>query len=162
MENVTSVRKIRMIGWIAVGITALLFAAMFWQIDDWGRDWTQNSASLDPNADRPELRPLQLPTDVDETLQRIREFCQRNQEWGIVSVDERGETPLHVHLTRTTLLFRFVDDVEVTITELPGDQGVTVQAESRSRVGKGDLGQNPRNLAQLTRGLARDGVQDDS
>ncbi|MFM9066415.1 MAG: DUF1499 domain-containing protein [Planctomycetota bacterium] len=68
-----------------------------------------------------------------------------------------------IRLTRSTKLFRFVDDVTVRIEPLTPDSTdaaaapdrqqespqVRLQAESKSRVGRGDLGQNPRNIREL-------------
>ncbi len=57
-----------------------------------------------------------------------------------------------VWLTRTTRVFRFVDDVYVLVEPLPGGRSRLV-ARSASRVGKGDLGQNARNLKELWHAL---------
>jgi uncharacterized protein (DUF1499 family) len=50
-------------------------------------------------------------------------------------------------ITRTTRLFRFVDDLYLLV-EPRGDQSA-ILVRSASRVGKGDLGQNRRNIAEL-------------
>jgi uncharacterized protein (DUF1499 family) len=50
-------------------------------------------------------------------------------------------------LTRTTPVMRFTDDIDVVLRA--EGNSTRVQAESQSRVGKGDLGQNPRNLKEL-------------
>lgn len=52
-----------------------------------------------------------------------------------------------VRLVRATRFWRFEDDVTVKIS--PAEGGSVVTAQSQSRVGKGDLGQNPRNLIEL-------------
>jgi uncharacterized protein (DUF1499 family) len=56
-----------------------------------------------------------------------------------------------IRATRTTRLFRFVDDVLLLLE--PAGGGTRIQARSASRVGRGDLGQNRRNLAELWRAL---------
>ena len=146
-----------MIGWIALGITVAIFAMIVLQIDDWGRDWTQNTAALEPNAKREELRPVELESDVDETIQRIQSWAQTQSNWDVVSVDDATgvqTTPsTSLKLTRTSPIMRLVDDVTITINGNPAGDGVIVDAKSQSRVGKGDLGQNPRNLIELTKGL---------
>ncbi|CAN5626481.1 hypothetical protein BH24ACT22_BH24ACT22_05160 [soil metagenome] len=55
--------------------------------------------------------------------------------------------------TRKTGLLRFTDDVTIRILS----RGSTSEAhfESASRVGKGDLGQNPRNLEELLEAINR-------
>ena len=55
-------------------------------------------------------------------------------------------------MTRRTRVFRFIDDITIEFHETTS--GVRVEAESRSRVGKGDLGQNPRNLIELSKALS--------
>jgi uncharacterized protein (DUF1499 family) len=49
--------------------------------------------------------------------------------------------------TRRTRLFRFVDDIYLLL--LPAHDSTVVFARSASRVGRGDLGQNRRNLGEL-------------
>jgi len=53
-----------------------------------------------------------------------------------------------IHATRQTRLFRFVDDVQIQVTK-KGEREVTVNLRSASRVGKGDLGQNARNIREF-------------
>jgi len=49
--------------------------------------------------------------------------------------------------THRTWMMRFIDDVLVWLEGRPG--GCRVHARSRSRMGRGDLGQNRRNLLDL-------------
>ena len=149
-ENVTTKRKSKMIGWIALGITLAIFALIALRIDDWGRDWTQNTAELDANAERVGLRPVERREGFDETTALILDWVDSSPRLQLVSQSDTGKRPVRLHLTRTTPLMRFVDDIEVTIQQNPDAEGVIVFASSRSRVGKGDLGQNPRNLIELT------------
>ncbi len=55
---------------------------------------------------------------------------------------------------RTTPLFRFRDDVTVRV-HADGD-GTRAEVTSASRIGKGDLGQNPRNIKELLRAVDRE------
>jgi uncharacterized protein (DUF1499 family) len=48
---------------------------------------------------------------------------------------------------------RYKDDIRLSIK--PADSGSLLSAESRSRVGRGDLGQNPRNLRELLGAIRR-------
>jgi uncharacterized protein (DUF1499 family) len=66
-----------------------------------------------------------------------------------VSIDPVAGT---AHLTRRTRVLRFTDDVRLSLT--PGDGGTVVHAESRSRIGVGDLGQNRRNILELWAALS--------
>ena len=56
-----------------------------------------------------------------------------------------------IRATRTTRLFRFVDDIVVLLEPAAG--GTRVLARSASRVGRRDFGQNRRNLAELWHAL---------
>jgi uncharacterized protein (DUF1499 family) len=114
------------------------------------RDFTTNVAVLDPAADDPLLQPLTLACSTEAVADRIATWAESTPLWKLETRDER-EDSITLHLTRTTRLFRFVDDIYITLS---GEGGQTnVAAESRSRLGKGDLGQNPRNLKELTRML---------
>lgn len=142
---------------LAIGLPLL---AITTYVDDWSRDWTTNTAATAADHVDPALRPLALdvaPSAVDELLQA---FCGGQKRWRVA-----GEKPLpsdspiaadgrqSFHLTHTTGLMGFVDDVWVVVEPVAAGDGVRVYAESRSRVGKGDLGQNPRNLRALLAGL---------
>lgn len=48
-----------------------------------------------------------------------------------------------------TLLFRFTDDFVIRVRRFPEGEGVVVDARSRSRQGKGDLGANARRIRTL-------------
>ena len=50
---------------------------------------------------------------------------------------------------RKTRLFRFEDDVAARV--YPDPNGARLELTSASRLGKGDLGQTPRNLEELLR-----------
>ncbi|MCS7470712.1 DUF1499 domain-containing protein [Stieleria sp. ICT_E10.1] len=156
-----------MMGWITLGaalaITVAIIGSVVLRIDDWGRDWTQNRAALDPAAPRPELRPVELDGSVQGAADRIRQWTETNSKWDWVSEERAGGGQRRIQLTRTTPLMKFVDDIEVELTASPtgqdstgqhsANQSVIVSATSQSRVGKGDLGQNPRNLIELTTAL---------
>lgn len=53
---------------------------------------------------------------------------------------------------RATRLLRFKDDVTVTV-EPQETRKTRLELYSASRIGKSDLGQNPRNLRELTRAI---------
>ena len=55
---------------------------------------------------------------------------------------------------RETRLFRFADDVTARVAPYP--DGARLELTSASRLGKGDLGQNPRNLTELLRAVDRE------
>lgn len=168
-KNVATKSKAKMTGAIILVVTLAVFGVIALQIDDWGRDWSQNFAALEPDADRPELRPVQFEVSVDEITDRVKLWAQKQPNWNWVDTElndsaaknEEGvqepqlpETAATIRLTRTSAVFKFTDDVKVMLKENE-DQTVTMTATSQSRVGKGDLGQNPRNLIQLVNGVKR-------
>ena len=73
---------------------------------------------------------------------RIRGVVGTLQNWTLESGSET-----EFHLTRKTGTFKFIDDVKLSLT-VKGDS-VVIHADSRSRVGVGDFGQNRRNILEL-------------
>lgn len=142
-----------MIGWTFAVIAVAISVSIALRINDWGRDLTQNSAALDANAQRVELRPVELPVNAEAVENQISRWVDASSTWALVSRSGDGEMAVSMKLTRTTAIMRFVDDIEISIVENADGSGVVVSATSRSRIGKGDLGQNPRNLMELTAAL---------
>ena len=92
------------------------------------------------------------PVAPGHLLPAVRRAVEGLPRWSL-EVSEGNE----VRAVRKTLLFRFADDVTARVYPDPG--GARLELESTSRLGKGDLGQNPRNLEELLRdvdGLAGD------
>lgn len=120
------------------------------QVTDWKRDFTTNVAETRPDAADSLLRPLRTPASLEAAATAVIEAAAGLPRWSHVRrTDQPGQVELA--FTRTTRLFRFVDDVTVWIDDR-GDYRL-VRARSASRVGKADLGQNPRNLRELFRAM---------
>jgi uncharacterized protein (DUF1499 family) len=112
------------------------------------RDWfTRNWASTDEGAD-PTLRALDLPLALPEALAHLKAVIGRLPRWQVETADPATG---QLRATRKTRLWRFVDDITVRLEATA--TGCRVHVESRSRVGKGDFGQNRRNLLQLVNAL---------
>jgi uncharacterized protein (DUF1499 family) len=145
-------------GIIALVIAAAVTGKILWSIDDWGRDFSSNHARLDDQAVDPRLRPVQVPISITAVREQMLAWVQTQPRWEVVEVDQTdGEVILH--LIRTTPLLRFVDDIHVTLRPADlsqPDAATQINAESQSRIGKGDLGQNPRNLIELSASWRRD------
>ncbi len=120
---------------------------------DWKRALTQNHATLEPDSAEPLLRPLDLPDSPKEIANQIERWAEQQPRWSVESRHD-SDSAVELHLTRSTRVMRFVDDVRLRIA-WEGNSSRIV-AESRSRIGKGDLGQNARNLKELTGPLRRD------
>lgn len=93
-----------------------------------------------------DLAPLVLALTPADALSRVKQAVTTLPRWNI-----EAETAGQLRLTRRTRVIRFVDDI--TLRFEPTDGGCQIQAESRSRVGKGDLGQNRRNILELFRAI---------
>ncbi|MCO5166516.1 MAG: DUF1499 domain-containing protein [Planctomycetes bacterium] len=143
--------------WALVGVVGAgaALAAVALQVDDWRRDLTTNHARTAPHATDSRLRPLRTTLDASTVAARVEEVARSLPRWEVVAV-ERDPGGVTVRLMRTTRLLRFRDDVTVRVA--PSGSAWVVTAESRSRVGRGDLGQNPRNLRELL-GALRDRLE---
>lgn len=139
------------VGIIALVVTALWLVGIGWMIDDWGRDLSINYANIEIGASDPGLESPILKVSPQEAADLVRNWVETQSKWTLASVDEEDDAVVAMHLIRTTPLFRFKDDVRIRLA--PEAHGTRLTAESRSRVGKGDLGQNPRNLKELLRVL---------
>ncbi len=140
---------------LALPIVVLLaiVGGSLWQVEDWERDLKTNWATTDhshPNSGQHPVVTKLAPGEVVRELQRI---VPQRRGWRIVTITADDGRPVaesdlvRAHLVRTTLIFRFQDDVNLTISRKDGT--TTGKATSRSRVGVGDLGQNPRNLREI-------------
>ncbi len=139
----------RILKWIAglgLIVIATLMLGLFSQIENWKRDLSVNHASLDAASDDPRMHPPVVEDSPSEVVDRIVTWAEQAPLWSVESKDV-GDRESAIHLTRTTKVFRWVDDIHVRISAT--ENGTRIDAESQSRVGKGDLGQNPRNLRDL-------------
>lgn len=142
-----------MIGYILLGLGVLVTLRILLLIDNPQRDFTQNHAEFVVDSADPQLRPLLVSGTVSEVVDGLQKWIAKQPRWEEVSATvENADGVQELHLTRTTPLLRFVDDIHVRLTpQSPPDapSQVRIDAESQSRLGKGDLGQNPRNLREL-------------
>lgn len=139
-------QRVRM-AWIClIGAALLIVGMVAWQVDDWRRDLTNNQAATSPDARDEALRPIVTGLALAELVETVKQAAAALDRWQLVD-EAWSQGAARLYFVRTTPLFRFKDDVTVDVRGA-GD-GATVEAQSRSRVGKGDLGQNPRNLKEL-------------
>jgi len=130
------------VGSILLAVAAVL--AVY--VDDWRRDLTQNHAQTDPDARDPQLQPVTTAVSIDQLSGILQRVPERLSNWSQPEVAQRGDGRTF-YFVRTTPLMRFKDDIIVDLR--PQGDAIVLTAESRSRLGKGDLGQNPRNLREL-------------
>lgn len=124
---------------------AMVFATVF-TIDDWSRDLSMNRAETSADAKDPRLHPIQSTLHPGDLAAVVETTAERLSGWRRPHREDTDEK-IEIRFERTTRVWRFVDDVVVTIT--PTETGSELQATSQSRIGRGDLGQNPRNLVEL-------------
>jgi uncharacterized protein (DUF1499 family) len=126
---------------LAVLIGLRIVAAFIWP--------TINDVTTGTTPEYPDLRPqrFQHPYErvFDATLATARDLG-----WEVTGDDRaQGE----IRAVATTRVFRFKDDVTITVVRV-GD-GVTVGVRSHSRIGKGDLGANARRIRLFQAELAK-------
>jgi len=138
-------------------------AVMAVLVDDWSRDLSQNTSSTAPEHADPRLRPREVDASVDALNSAVARFVASHAAWR--RADEKplpGDSPIAtyadpparvVHFVRSTRLLRFRDDVWLVVEPI-AERRVRLHVDSRSRLGKGDLGQNPRNVRELLGALA--------
>lgn len=85
------------------------------------------------------------PVTTDELRKALGRAASKLDRWEMTNDAE---------LVRTTKILRFKDDVEIEVSA--DGEGSRLTASSASRVGKSDLGQNPKNLEELFAAVDRE------
>jgi uncharacterized protein (DUF1499 family) len=96
------------------------------------------------------MPPLRYAGSAEEARKTILNVLQSTPRARVVEVED-----VYLHAEFTTLLLRFVDDVEFLIDPV----AKLVHFRSASRVGHSDLGTNRRRMSDLTRRLATMGFE---
>ncbi len=111
------------------------------------RWFTKNWANTQEPT-HPDLAPLVVPLSLEQAAELVKKAVGTLSRWRVES-----ESPGELQITRRTRLWRFVDDITVTLK--PAGPGTMIHAASKSRLGKGDLGQNRRNILELWGAIRR-------
>ena len=111
---------------------------------------TKNWADIEANARDPELRPILLPLAPAEAIAKVQAILGQLPRWSVASMDRDAGTLHAVHKTR---VWGFRDDVRLGFRAT--DSGTEITGHSQSRIGKADLGQNARNLRELSTALQK-------
>jgi uncharacterized protein (DUF1499 family) len=90
------------------------------------------------------------PVAPGRLIPAVRRAVDGLPRWSLEAAAEGGE----VRAVRKTRLFRFRDYVTARVH--PDPDGARLELKSASRLGRGDLGQNPRNLEELLRAIDRE------
>jgi len=131
---------------IPVVIAALLALFLFGYIDDWSRDFTRNNAAISLEAKDEALRPLVSTLSTADLVEAARRAAGRIRTWEHIGDAAEGNTTI-VLFVRTSRIWNFKDDIIIVIENLGSER--LVSGKSASRLGIGDLGQNPRNLRRF-------------
>jgi hypothetical protein len=115
------------------------------------RALTRNRASTSPDAADPRLRGRAYAIPFARVWDGVLETARSRARWRITETDPRRG---RITAEARTLLWRFVDDVQIRVS-LDAHGLTRVDVESRSRVGRADLGVNTRRIARFLHGLDR-------
>jgi len=103
---------------------------------------TPNCVSTQATRADQKMEPIRVSGDPDLAFQRMVKLIQEQPRTRLVE-----QTADYAHFEFTTLVFRFVDDVQLLLDR---DQGV-IHFRSASRVGHSDLGTNRRRMTTLVK-----------
>lgn len=125
---------------LAVIIGLMVAAAVIWP--------TINDVKTGGTPEYADLRPQQFKQPYERVFDAALMTAQA-MGWEVTARDrDQGE----IRAVATTRVFRFKDDVTITIRR--EGEGVVVNVRSHSRIGKGDLGTNARRIHQFQAELA--------
>lgn len=106
---------------------------MKWLKQNWADTWPPSHS---------DLAPLEITIPVESAAPAVARIIATMPRWHLESYGAQS-----IQATRKTRFLNFVDDVVIRFEEIAG--GTRIHARSQSRIGRGDLGQNRRNLLEL-------------
>jgi uncharacterized protein (DUF1499 family) len=112
--------------------------------------FTRNWADTD-EGNEPALKPVDVPLPLGTALVEVEAAIRSLPRWQVESADPTSGV---IKATRQTRLVRYIDDITIRVESISDGQ-TRIHARSKSRVGKGDLGQNRRNLLELFAAIRR-------
>jgi uncharacterized protein (DUF1499 family) len=127
---------------LAVLIVLRIVAAFIWP--------TINDVTTGATPEYPDLRPQVFAEPYDQVLDAAAATARAQERWEVTKEDRAAGV---IEAVATSRLWRFKDDVTITLTR-DGAQ-VTVGMRSHSRIGKGDLGANARRIREYQAALAK-------
>lgn len=137
--------------WITL---AVLAAAVAWAYSTWP---LINDVETGQTPEYADLQPRRYADGVDEVARAAREALMVLPRWELVGAGQ-GPGGAELRAVHTTRLLRFKDDVTIRVRRDGAHTVVSVR--SRSRLGRGDFGQNARNIREFLAALdARPGLR---
>ncbi len=116
------------------------------------RGFTQNRAHTDPASEDRRLRGRTYTIPFDRVWTEAVNVARERMRGWTVTVEDDGLGVLEAE--SATLFWGFVDDVHISVG-LDNDGQTRIDVASASRVGRGDLGRNPRMIGRFLRRLDR-------
>lgn len=118
-------------------VSALLVAAIIWPVI--------NEVETGMSAEYPAIQPQYYTTDPQRVFEETRASVDTLEGWTLVSEDA---TQYSLQAQRESPFFGFTDDISIRVE--PVTEFVTrIHLKSASQIGKGDFGQNARNINAL-------------
>ncbi|MBI3769259.1 MAG: DUF1499 domain-containing protein [Deltaproteobacteria bacterium] len=134
----TVLRRIGLL--VAALVVARVLAAFVWP--------TINDVKTGETPQYADLQPQRFAQAYDRVFDAALATAQA-QGWDVTGTDrDRGA----IAAVATTRVFRFKDDVAITVNH--DGEGALVNVRSHSRIGKGDLGTNTRRIRRFQADLA--------
>lgn len=122
---------------VGVTVTGLLVAASIWPVI--------NEVETGKTPEYPEVQPQYYTTDPQRVFEEATGAVEELGGWTLANEDTASYL---LEAERETNVFGFIDDVTIRVE--PVTEFVTrVHVKSTSRVGKGDFGQNARNIEEF-------------
>jgi len=116
------------------------------------RALTENTARTDPHAEDPRLHGRTYAIPFERVWYAALGLADGGlRGWRVMRADDEAGT---IQAESRTPVFRFVDDVDVEVG-LDANGQTRVDLRSASRVGKADLGRNPRTIGRFLTRLDR-------
>jgi len=91
------------------------------------------------------IEPIAFTTDADEAWAKLKKVLAERPRTRVVSESEN-----YLHAECTSLVFRFVDDLEFQLDR----ESKRINVRSASRVGRSDLGVNRRRVEEIRKAFA--------
>lgn len=134
--------------YLTAGVVSLgLLAATTWMLRAWPMI---NVVETGRTPEYPDIQPRVYRQPVERVFDGALHAVQRLPRWSLASYRAAsGE----IRAAATSRVFRFVDDVLITVTRRADETIVAVR--SASRIGRGDFGQNARNIRAFFEELDR-------
>lgn len=101
-----------------------------------------NCVSSQSESDAHHIKPLEYKESKAKAQERLLQILETEKRTNLVSVEEN-----YIHAEFTSLLFRFVDDVEFLFPE--ESETPVIHVRSASRLGYSDLGVNRKRIEHI-------------